>query len=75
MRLGTLHDDLISVLKGCRNGLYYGGRVRLAHSLVMMLLFKNISRSELNAVIKNTWEHARNLGLFVLCYKAGCLAL
>jgi hypothetical protein len=41
----------------------------------MMVLFKSISRGELKNVVKNTWEHARNLGLFVLGYKAGCLAL
>lgn len=44
--------DLISVLRGLRNGIYYGGKVRLIHSFVMMLLFKSITKSELRNIVR-----------------------
>lgn len=60
-----------SALKGLRNGMYYGGKVRFVHSLVMTILFRQGSlRSKLTSIIKMTWEHARNLGIFVLLYKS-----
>lgn len=40
------------VLKGLRNGLYYGGKVRLVHSFVMMLLFKSVSKQEIKNIVK-----------------------
>ena len=30
---------LVAAIRGLRNGIYYGGRVRFAHSIVMQLLF------------------------------------
>jgi peroxisomal membrane protein 4 len=61
----------ISALKGMRNGMYYGGKVRFVHSLVMTILFrKGPLKSKLLSIIKMTWEHARNLGIFVLVYKS-----
>ena len=30
---------IIAALRGARQGLYYGGRIRIAHSIVMQLLF------------------------------------
>lgn len=66
---------MISVLKGLRNGIYYGGKVRLVHSFVMMLLFKSVSKAELKNILKLGFEHAKNLGLFVFCYKASCVIL
>lgn len=41
----------------------------------MMLLFKSISKAELKNIIKLGFEHAKNLGLFVLAYKASCILL
>lgn len=46
------NKEVISVLKGLRNGIYYGGKVRLVHSFVMMLLFKSISKGELKNIIR-----------------------
>lgn len=63
------------MLRGLRNGIYYGGKVRLIHSLVMMLLFKSITKAELKNIIKLGAEHARNLGSFVLLYKTSCFLL
>jgi peroxisomal membrane protein 4 len=66
------HDNcLISALRGLRNGMYYGGKVRLVHSLVMTILFKDGSMyDKLKSIVKLTCEHAINLGLFVLIYKS-----
>lgn len=62
---------VVSALKGLRNGIYYGGKIRLVHSLVMAILFGSGSlQSKLISIIKLTWEHARNLGGFVLAYKS-----
>jgi len=67
--------DFIKVLKGLRNGLYYGGKVRIVHAIVMTLLFKRMNKKELISIIKVGFEHARNLGLFVFGYKATCILL
>lgn len=62
---------IVRILIGCRNGLYYGCRVRFMHSIVMSLLFKSGSMyDKLNNVIFPTYEHGKNLGLYVLFYKA-----
>ena len=61
---------IISSLKGLRNGIYYGGRIRMIHTFVMSFLFKKDSLSEiLHEVFHVTYEHAKTLGLFVFCYK------
>lgn len=49
--------------------------MRLVHSFVMMLLFKSISKNELRNIVKLGLEHAKNLGAFVLGYKASCIIL
>lgn len=62
---------IISSLRGLRNGLYYGGKIRFIHSLVMEILFPKGQTliEKLKNIIKPTFEHATNLGLFVLIYK------
>jgi len=30
---------LLKIIRGLRNGMYYGGKVRFMHSLVIMILF------------------------------------
>lgn len=67
------HESCImSSLKGLRNGIYYGGKVRFLHSLVMTILFKKDGTlfDKLKYILKLTLEHAKNLGLFVFCYKS-----
>lgn len=62
---------LISSLKGLRNGLYYGGKIRFIHSLVMTILFRSGPlKDKIISILKLTWEHARNLGTFVFMYKS-----
>jgi peroxisomal membrane protein 4 len=34
------YHDLLSVIKGSRNGFVYGAKIRFPHALVMTLLFK-----------------------------------
>ena len=61
---------LISAIRGARQGLYYGGKVRFAHSLVMQVLFgSGTLASKLKTSIQLSWQHGRNLGVFVFIYK------
>lgn len=62
-------------MKGLRNGLYYGGKVRLVHSVVMTLLFKDINRHNIKQIVKMTMEHALNLGKFVFLYKSAVILM
>jgi peroxisomal membrane protein 4 len=65
----------LSVLRGLRNGLYYGGQIRFIHGLVMLILFRKGGWIEgIKNVLKNTWEHARNLGTYV-CLEKFCTNL
>lgn len=62
---------LIAAIRGFRNGLYYGGKVRLAHAIVMAILFQSgvSPLQKLKNAIKLAWMHGRNLGSFVFVYK------
>lgn len=62
--------EILSCIQGFRNGFYYGGRLRLVHSLVMMVLFKPININNMLSVIKMAQEHALFLGSFVFLFKA-----
>jgi peroxisomal membrane protein 4 len=70
------NNCVLSSLQGLRNGFYYGAKIRFIHSLVMEILFsrsQNFS-DKIKNIIKPTYEHALNLGLFVIIYKtAVCL--
>lgn len=62
---------IISAFKGLRNGMYYGGKIRFVHSLVMTILFRSGPlKDKITSILKLTWEHARNLGSFVFMYKS-----
>ncbi|PVU90401.1 hypothetical protein BB561_004901 [Smittium simulii] len=64
-----LHD-LLSVVKGARNGLVYGAKIRFPHALVMTFLFKRGSlQSKLRAILLATKDHALKLALFATIYK------
>jgi peroxisomal membrane protein 4 len=61
---------IVSAIRGARQGLYYGGKVRFAHSLVMQILFGSGSfMNKLKTSITLSWQHGRNLGVFVFIYK------
>mmetsp|Transcript_27289 Transcript_27289/g.35397 ORF Transcript_27289/g.35397 Transcript_27289/m.35397 type:complete len:220 (+) Transcript_27289:131-790(+) len=58
------------ILKGIRNGAIYGTKIRLPHAMVMVFLFKQGSfMTKLKAVLKLTFEHAKNLAMMVGIYK------
>ncbi|KAI8369127.1 peroxisomal membrane protein 4 [Choanephora cucurbitarum] len=62
--------DLFTILKGCRNGMVYGAKVRFPHALVMTILFKSGSlESKVKGILMATKQHAQNLGLFATIYK------
>ncbi|KAI9663605.1 MAG: hypothetical protein M1821_007095 [Bathelium mastoideum] len=74
--LDPKYKDLLALLKGFRNGLVYGTKVRFPHALVMVFLFRTGTlRSKLALILKSTRTHARNLALFALTYKSTLLLL
>ncbi|KAF2146723.1 uncharacterized protein K452DRAFT_348435 [Aplosporella prunicola CBS 121167] len=74
--LDPRYHELLTLVKGVRNGIVYGTKVRFPHALVMIFLFRSGTlRQKASLVFKATRTHARNLGLFCLVYKASMLAL
>ncbi|KAF1959079.1 mitochondrial carrier [Byssothecium circinans] len=74
--LDPKYHDTLTLVKGIRNGVVYGTKVRFPHALVMIFLFRSGSfRSKCWLVFKATRQHARNLGLFALVYKSSMLFL
>ena len=73
--MSLIRKEVEAVLKGLRNGLEYGSKVRFVHTLVMTLLFKDIHLKHLPTLLKTiltmALEHGFNLGLFILAYKTG----
>lgn len=68
---GEAQFAALSVLRGIRNGLFYGTKIRMPHALVMTLLFRPGSPTKMaDGIAKLTWEHSRNLALFAGSYKA-----
>ncbi|KAG0144810.1 hypothetical protein CROQUDRAFT_659493 [Cronartium quercuum f. sp. fusiforme G11] len=71
------YRELFAILKGARNGLVYGAKIRFPHALVMSLIFhggrpwKDRARFVYNA----TKQHALNLSRFVTIYKTTLLVL
>lgn len=63
--------SILAIIKGFRNGLVYGAKIRFPHALVMTLLFRaGPFKDNFKAILKLTYEHSRNLGIFVLLYKS-----
>ncbi|XP_067655128.1 peroxisomal membrane protein 4-like [Haliotis asinina] len=64
------YKPLLALLKGFRNGVVYGAKVRFPHALVMTFLFKGGRLyDQFRSILEATYTHSRNLGLFVLGYK------
>ena len=67
---------IVSSFRGLRNGLYYGAKIRFVHSLVMTILFKSDTLSnKITNILTLTYEHSKNLGLYVFIYKSVCCIL
>ncbi|CAI7578354.1 unnamed protein product [Penicillium pancosmium] len=60
-------QPLLSLLKGARNGVVYGSKVRFPHALVF--------RQKIKLVLNATRLHARNLATFAMIYKLSMIVL
>ncbi|CAI4232000.1 unnamed protein product [Auanema sp. JU1783] len=61
---------ILSAIKGLRNGLVYGARIRAPHALVMVFLFGDGTvLQKLLTIFQLTKTHAFNLARFVFSYK------
>jgi peroxisomal membrane protein 4 len=65
------HDScFLSVIRGFRHGMWYGMKIRFPHALVMTFLFRSGSFTDkMSDVCKATYQHSRNLALYVSLYK------
>jgi hypothetical protein len=74
--LDPSNHAILSLVKGLRNGIVYGTKIRFPHALVMIFLFRSGSfRQKVYLVLKATRTHARNLALFCVVYKLSMMAL
>lgn len=70
LALNPAYHDLFTVLKGARNGMVYGAKIRFPHALVMTFLFgRGTTSQKLQYVFKATRQHSLNLTKFVGLYK------
>jgi len=68
--LDERYHDVLSILKGARNGFVYGVKIRFPHALLMSILFGKGSWPERSkAIYRATRQHALNLASFVTIYK------
>ncbi|KAK6909778.1 peroxisomal membrane protein 4 [Kwoniella mangroviensis CBS 10435] len=68
--LNPANQELLAVLKGARNGLVYGVKIRFPHALVMTLLFSDKPwPAKIRGIFTATRTHALNLCKFVTIYK------
>ncbi|KAI9323582.1 peroxisomal membrane protein 4 [Dichotomocladium elegans] len=73
--LDPQYHDLLTIVKGFRNGVVYGARIRFPHALVMAFLFKSGSvMDKFRYIFRATKQHARNLGVFATIYKTAMFA-
>ncbi|KAH8120550.1 peroxisomal membrane protein 4 [Phellopilus nigrolimitatus] len=69
------YHDLFSILKGARNGIVYGVKIRFPHALIMSVLFgKGDWPTRLRAIVRMTMQHALGLAKFVALYKTLLIA-
>ncbi|KAK2147314.1 hypothetical protein LSH36_560g00004 [Paralvinella palmiformis] len=68
--LSGKYHDLLTLMKGFRNGAVYGAKIRFPHALVMTLLFRGGPISEqARTILRATYTHSKNLASFVILYK------
>ena len=64
------HSCFVAVLRGFRQGVVYGAKVRFPHALVMTFLFRKGPLSgKINDILKATYQHSFNLGRYVALFK------
>merc|ERR1712137_61420 len=70
---------VLSVLRGLRNGIMCGARIRLPYviqAIIYAIIFRDPgTTNKLRFVLKQMFHHGRNLGLFVFTYKTICFVL
>jgi len=68
--LNPAYHDILAILKGARNGIVYGVKVRFPHALIMSLIFHRTPwQTRAKFIFKATKQHALNLAKFVSIYK------
>jgi len=69
------YHDYLAILKGARNGLVYGVKIRFPHALLMSILFgRGDWTTRMRKIISLTTQHALALAKFVSLYKTLLLA-
>ncbi|VDM58531.1 unnamed protein product [Angiostrongylus costaricensis] len=64
------HMNLLAAIKGFRNGLMYGMRIRAPHALVTVVLFgEGTATEKIRTILQLTRIHAMNLAKFAFSYK------
>ena len=60
----------VAIVRGARNGFYYGSRLRFAHAFVMGFLFgKGDLQTRFIWALKMALRHGKILALFAFTYK------
>lgn len=68
--LNPANHDILAIVKGARNGIVYGAKIRFPHALVMVFLFgSGTPREKLNKIVTAARQHATRLGMYVAIYK------
>ncbi len=63
-------NALLSVIRAFRNGVVYGFKIRLPHAFVMTMLFRDGPLyDKLEAIVRATFQHSRNLGFYAASFK------
>ncbi|ODQ52286.1 peroxisomal membrane protein 4 [Saitoella complicata NRRL Y-17804] len=74
--LDPANHDILAILKGLRNGLVYGTKIRFPHALVMTFLFRSGTlQDKARMIYKATRAHALNLGVYVTIWKGLMLVM
>lgn len=64
------YKTVLTLVKGIRNGIVYGAKIRAPHALVMTLLFRSGAfREKIEVILRATYTHSKNLARFVFIYK------
>ncbi|WFD03400.1 hypothetical protein MOBT1_002089 [Malassezia obtusa] len=68
--LNPSNHDVLAIVKGVRNGIVYGTKIRFPHALVMVFLFgSGTPRDKFKKILTATRQHAVRLGMYVAIYK------
>ena len=61
---------LMTAIKAFRNAIYYVGRIRFTHTLVINLLFRKVPlKDKIKNILELTYEHCKNVSLYAFFYK------